>query len=228
LITIIRDLSGGRLPDHADASGVELGVARAIDVTSGPGVPQSIVATATAATSVTVNWSAAVGSSSYDVDRSASGTSFVKIGSTTGLTYTDTLAVANTSYLYALTAEDSSTNASLLSPADLAPTVLFTDPTLTAGVTMIKTVHLNQLRTAVKAVRVLAGLGAATFTDPTLTAGVTQPRAVHVTELRSALAAGRSALALTAVRVTDAGLTALPVKAVHLLELRGGVQSRCS
>jgi thermitase len=63
----------------------------------------------------------------------------------------------------------------------------FTDPTLTAGTTMIKVVHITELRTRINAVRVARGLSNFTFTDPTLTIGDSIIKAVHILEMRTAL-----------------------------------------
>ncbi|MBP8274119.1 MAG: RHS repeat-associated core domain-containing protein, partial [Acidobacteria bacterium] len=105
-------------------------------------------------------------------------------------------------------------------PSPVAP-VTFTDDPLVAGTTMVKAVHITQLRTAINAARVVAGLTAATWTD-TLTADTTVIKPVHVTELRTALSAVYTALGVTPPTFTDATLpvdTAL-IKAVHLQELR--------
>lgn len=57
-------------------------------------------------------------------------------------------------------------------------------------------VHVTKLRTAVNAVRQLAGLGSSAYSDPTMTAGLTNVKVVHVTDLRTGLNAARSALSL--------------------------------
>jgi hypothetical protein len=50
-------------------------------------------------------------------------------------------------------------------------------------VTVIKAVHLTELRTAVNAVRTAAGLSPATFTDAT--PGGILIKAIHIQELRA-------------------------------------------
>ena len=84
------------------------------------------------------------------------------------------------------------------SPADLATTILFTDPSLGVGTTAIRPVHIVELRTAVNAARMLAGLSGGSYTDATLTPGSTPIKADHVTNLRSALANARNLLPLPA------------------------------
>ena len=71
---------------------------------------------------------------------------------------------------------------------NLVTTIAFSDDPLVARVSVIRSVHLAELRAAVNAVRALAGLSAAAFTDSTIV------RAVQITELRTALDAALSAL----------------------------------
>ena len=63
-----------------------------------------------------------------------------------------------------------------------------------SGPNIIKAVDLAELRTAVNAVRALAGLGAFVFTDAATPGTVIKK--VHITELGSALDEGRTALTL--------------------------------
>src|SRR5207245_5919098 len=94
----------------------------------------------------------------------------------------------NTAYLYRVRAS-AGPSFGPYSSIDLATTVIFTDDVLT----IIRVAHVTQLRTAVNAVRALAGfVDPYNFTDPTLTPGASTIRAVHITELRSALDAARS------------------------------------
>src|SRR5437660_945341 len=66
----------------------------------------------------------------------------------------------------------------------LSATFSFTDDPLTPQGTLIKTVHLVEVRAAIDTVRVARGLTTFAWTDPTLTPGVTTIKVVHVTELR--------------------------------------------
>ncbi len=81
-----------------------------------------------------------------------------------------------------------------------------------------------ELRSAVAAVRDLAGAGAYSYTDATIEAGMVV-KASHIAELRSALDYARSGLGLTAASYTD-GPTPMstPVKAAHIDELRNGMR----
>jgi hypothetical protein len=84
----------------------------------------------------------------------------------------------------------------------------FTDDPLAGGSTVVKAVHLNELRTAVNQARAHAGLAAATWTDDPAQATVTTIKAVHVNELRARLDEARAALSLSTGGYIDPTLTA--------------------
>ena len=166
------------------------------------------------------------GAASYEVARSSSGAAFGIIGSSITTSFNDPTASANTAYLYIVRAVDGAAGRSSYSNADLATTVLFTDDPLVAQTTVIKAVHVSQLRTAVQAVRVLAVLSPpANFTDPTIDTTV-MIKAPHISELRSTLDAARASLVLPPLIYTDPTLTAgaTIIRAAHFQELRVGVK----
>ncbi len=89
------------------------------------------------------------------------------------------------------------------------------------GITIVKAVHLTELRSAVDQARVHAGLSAASWTE-SISSGVTLIKASHITELRARLAEARAALGLSAASYTDPNLTIGDlIKAAHIQELRG-------
>jgi hypothetical protein len=185
--------------------------------------PTNVVATATTSTSVSVTWTASGGATSYEVVRSANGTTYSSLGTTASTGFTDNTAAASTAYLYKVRAVAPSTSA--YSTVDLATTVIFTDPTLAATSTPIKLAHFNELRTAIGAVRTLAVLGAYPYTTPTLTAGLLV-MAVDLTDMRTALNAARSAVSLSAIGYTDPTIIAssTAISTAHINDLRNGVQ----
>ena len=65
---------------------------------------------------------------------------------------------------------------------------IYTDPTLSAGTTLVKAAHIAELRTSLRQAYVRAGLAPPTFTDDPLAAGTTAKTA-HITELRTAVTA---------------------------------------
>ncbi|HEX9628646.1 MAG TPA: RHS repeat-associated core domain-containing protein, partial [Pyrinomonadaceae bacterium] len=100
---------------------------------------------------------------------------------------------------------------------------VFSDDPLVPGVTVIKAVHITELRDAVNQARARAGLAAASWAE-SVTSGVTI-KASHIAELRARLAEARSALGLSAASYTDPNLTAgNTVKAAHVQELRTSVR----
>jgi M6 family metalloprotease-like protein len=183
--------------------------------------PTNVVATATSATNVNIGWTAVAGATSYRVYRSGNGSSYSLVGETGGILHSDPTVVANTAYLYKVRAFNGTE--SLDSNRDLATTIMFTDPVLTAGTSQAKLVHFTQLLTAVNAVRALAGLGTVAFTAPAPTTAVTIRRQ-HLLDLRNGLDTARSTLTLSAVSYTDPTVTAGTTndKAAHVTQLRNG------
>jgi subtilisin-like proprotein convertase family protein len=189
-----------------------------------PSNPTSVVATATTTTNVNVNWAAAAGATSYHVYRSSGGGIYSQVGTPSASPFNDSTAAPNTAYLYKVRAVAGSVE-STDSNVDLATTVIFTDPTITGGTTLVKTAHLTELLTAVNAVRALAGFGATTFTTPAPGLSVIVLGA-HINDLRNGLNPARSTLGLTAQLYTDPTIAAgtTLIKATHITDLRNGVQ----
>jgi hypothetical protein len=188
-----------------------------------PPAPASVAATAQGTTSVLVQWSAVNGATSYQIFRRAAGGVFTQIGTSTTTSFTDSTASPNSAYLYRVRAVNSA-GASGDSPSDVATTVVFTDDPLVPRSTVIKAVHLAELRTAVNAVRALAGLAAGTYTDPASRGVVV--KAVHVTELRSNLDAAMQALGFSSFvgGYTNAVARGVVIKAVDFQEIRNRVK----
>ncbi len=187
---------------------------------TGPATPNGLSAAAVSTTEVDLQWNPVAGAASYQIDRMAAGGGFTQIATSTDPQYPDTGVAPHGAYLYRVRAVSGSST-SPNSAADLATTVVFTNDPLTSGTT-VKAVHLAELRTAVDAVRNLAGLPPGSYTDAAVKG--TTIKAVHLTELRSALDAARAALGLSANTYTDATLSGVRVKAVHVQELRAGVR----
>jgi 6-phosphogluconolactonase len=101
----------------------------------------------------------------------------------------------------------------------------FIDDPLTALTSLVKAVHITELRTRIDTVRAQYGLEPFTYTDPTLTVATTGVRAVHVDDLRAALGAVYSAAKMTAPSYTDPSLTSgsTIIKLLHIAELRAAV-----
>jgi hypothetical protein len=100
----------------------------------------------------------------------------------------------------------------------------FADDPLTAGSSLIRAVHITELRSRIDALRARFGLPAFSYTDPTLTAGTTISQAQHVIDLRAALTQAYVAAGMTPPTYTDTPLAAgTPIKATHIAELRAAL-----
>jgi hypothetical protein len=184
--------------------------------------PSGFSATATSSSQVALSWLAVTGATGYEVHRATTISTFSLALSTTSATSAvDSSRLANTTYLYKVRAIGAG-GPSAFSTVDAATTIVFTDASLPGK--GIRAIHIMELRTAVNAMRIAAGLTQTTFTDASL-AGTVIKR-VHITELRSSLDAARSTIGLSAMGYTDPTLTAgvTMVKAAHLQELRNGTQ----
>lgn len=182
--------------------------------------PMNLVAAAAGAGSVQLSWTGVSGATSYQVWRSSLGQAATHIASPLTNEYDDTTA-ANRTYVYYVRAV---TGAQVSCPSnfEIATTIAFSDPVITADNTVVKLVQFTQLQSAVNAVRAAAGLDPASFSSITVGSRI---RTAHVHELRSALTPARAILGLPAISFTDQPLTAAtPIRAVHLTELRNGVK----
>jgi hypothetical protein len=189
----------------------------------GASAPVTVTATATAATQITITWSAVIGAGHYEVYRRGPGGGFTSVASASALQLIDPTAAAGTAYLYKVSAVGPSGLRAPDSNVDLATAIVFTDSTLFATTTLVKAVHLTELRDGINAVRQLAGVGAVSFTDAN-PAGVIVA-ATHVTELRAALDPARALLGLSAAvysRALETGSSL--ISAIDFTELRNGVK----
>jgi chitodextrinase len=204
-------------------------VAQLVNVNSSnalpPGAPSNLVATATSTAAASLSWSAGSGSiDHYEIQRATSTNGpFTTLSNTASTSFSDSGLSSTTTYIYRVRAVDAGGNYSDFSNIDIATTIVFTDDPLAAG-TIIKAVHITEVRSAVNAVRAAAGLSAVTWTDSSLTN--VEIKAVHINELRSSLDAARTVLGLSTGSYTDSSLTAgtTLVKAVHVSELRDRVK----
>jgi hypothetical protein len=98
----------------------------------------------------------------------------------------------------------------------------FTDALL-PGTTLIKAVHVRELRARIDALRSRFGLGGFAWTDSHL-AGGDPIRAQHIADLRTALAQAYAAAGRVLPPFTDPALSAgLAVKAAHITEIRAAL-----
>lgn len=195
-------------------------------------------------TSITLSWSAASGTTNYRIWRTANkDVPYQPVGASSSTGFTDTTVSTGAAYLYKVCAADAQGNCiSGYSNGAMTTAVSFTDPNIVTyaedptNATTIKAAHIIELRSAVNAVRSLAGLSAATWTDPTLTPGVTAIKADDVRDLRMKLDEALTALGIQTSPYTDStlatGQNGTLVKRAHIVELRqratSGTGSSCS
>ena len=183
-----------------NASGCAISDFKTVTIGAGaPLPPTNVQALASTASSVFVSWSGSDGATSYTVWRSSGGP-YTNLGSPSpnpaATSFLDETASPNSGYFYQVTASNAS-GTSALSGADVATTVIYTDPTLTAGMNL-KAVHLTELRTAANLMRALTGsVVVPTYTDPTITAGVTVIKSEHFLEVETVLRDARASLSMS-------------------------------
>jgi RHS repeat-associated protein len=220
-------------------SGVALGVA-----------PESLKenATSTTGSSIALEW-AGNGASNYRIERKERNAPFVYLNHNSSPNWSDSVSPGS-AYLYRVCAADSSNNCtSSYSNVTLGVAVTFTDDPLyglsevssPASATDIKASHINELRTAVNAVRYLALLDNASYAHPNPTPQVSLIYVDDVRQLRTKLNEALTVLHLDVAPFTDPTLVGLsetsnpanatPVKAIHIREFRerltGNVGSSC-
>ena len=187
--------------------------------------PTGLFATASSGPQVSISWTTSTSTiDHYQVERSQYlNTGYTVIASNvTATSFNDTSVSSGSSYLYRVCAVDAAGNHSAYSNVDLATAITFTDDPLVAGGTTIKAQHIFELRQAVNAVRLLAGLSAASWTDSYLS-GVTI-KAVHIQELRNMLDQAFNMLGLPVSSYADPWLAGVVVKKAHVEEIRQRVK----
>jgi hypothetical protein len=210
-------------------SGVGVGIvadttAPSLSIASPTTNPTLTTATATLILAGTASDNIGVTQVTWANNRGGSG---VASGTTTWTT--GTIALQPGSNVLTVTARDAANNrtSATLTVTLTAPPVTFTDDPALAQITVVKAIHLHELRAAINAVRARQGLPAFVWTDAVITPGVTVVRAVHLTELRTALnqayqAAGRG-IPIYADPAVPSGVTV--IRASHFNDLRAAVRA---
>jgi hypothetical protein len=188
-----------------------------------PGTPANLVAIASAGAAFTVSlsWSAGSGADSYEIIRTPG---FASAVTTTAISFTDTNVVAGATYLYkvrAVRTSACSTQYSAFSNLDPATTIAFTPITVNPP-TAVAASHFMELRNAVNAMRAVAGLQPATW-NASFGSGLNF-LIVHISELRNALDPARAQIGLPPIPYGETIGSSTTVKKSHLDEIRGGVQ----
>ncbi|MEO8036300.1 MAG: M57 family metalloprotease, partial [Acidobacteriota bacterium] len=202
--------------------GWDLRAARALYpiANAAPLAPTNVVALASTSSDVFVSWSGSDGATSYLVWRLENGV-YTNLGPPSppaATSFLDQSSLADRGYIYQVQALNGS-GSSPLSVGDIAITVIYTDPTLTAGM-QIKAVHLTQLRTAADLMFALTGSTTApTYTDPTIVIGSTRVKAVHFQEVEAVLRGARGSLGLSVPAALGIAAGSV-IPAAHIVALR--------
>lgn len=187
------------------------------------GIPSNLVATANGSASVSISWSPAANATGYQLERRINNGAWQLIATPSGTSYNDTNVVDAVTYVYRVRATgESGTTPSAYSNIDHATTIAFADDPLVPGETVIKAIHLIQLRLAVNAVRNAAGLADVSWTDPS--PQDVPVKAIHITELRAALTPALTALGKPPTYSDPTLGPGDPVRAIHFQEIRNLVK----
>jgi YD repeat-containing protein len=239
--TMVYDVFGQQVADYSGASLQKENIYRGGQLLSVIETPTSAAPTGLSAVpssgSIALSWTAASGATNYRVERKGAGTAFEKVGTTASVSFTDNAVGSGSAYLYKVCAADGLGNCvSTYSNLSLGATVTFpTDPTITSivddpsgvNVTKVKSAHITELRTAVDAVRSLAGWGAASWTNPAAAGDFIYKEDVR--DLREKLDEALVQLAIQISTYTDSplvgGSNGTPIRKTHITELRERTKS---
>jgi len=191
----------------------------------------AVVNSAGAAKTITLSWTASGGTfDRYLIEKYQIGLSgFTPLNINPGLFpgATDSASGA-AAYLYRVCAARGNPLicASSYSNTVLATTLPFSDEPLNSNgsLTGIKALHVQELRQAINVVRALAGLPEGVWSSSSLQSLVSPLRAQDIQELRDNLVPALYAMQISTPPFTDSQITTwLPIKAVHVQELRKAV-----
>jgi hypothetical protein len=205
--------SGAERNGTITLAGTVITIAQA--ATPPPAAPDGVTAQAIAGDEIRVTWTPVAGATGYEILRASAGSPLAPVGISATAVYDDDAVTPGAAYRYAVRALNAG-GASADSASDLATAILFTDGLLPAG-TLIKAVHLSERRSAVDAVRALAGLAPYTFTDAA--APGLRVRAIHINELRTALDEALTLLGYTSGGYTGTLTGGSTIAAVHFREI---------
>ena len=169
--------------------------------------PTGVTATLTSSNTITVTWSGTAGADHYyQVERRSGGGAFAVVGTPASSPFVDGSRAAGVTYVYRVhTVDATGQNVSAASNSDLATNMTFSTITTAAAV---RNTHLQELLTALNAVRAANGTAATTWTA-ILPGGVPAPAvgvaiyATQLSSLRSAFVTALGSLGISAPGYTN-------------------------
>jgi hypothetical protein len=193
--------------------------------------PANLIAATFSNARVDVSWSAVPNAHHYRLERAdvIGENNFQPINTNVvGTTYQDTTVTNGNAYIYRVKAADAANNLSPVSNIDVATAITFEDDPFPAPptFTLIRAQHIVQLRTAINALRLTAGLQAASWTQAINPAqpGTVTIKAIDVEELRTKLDDALGVFQLPTGGYTDSSLSNKQVLKTHITELRSRVK----
>jgi hypothetical protein len=156
-------------------------------------VPSGLISTASGTSMVVLSWTGVSNATSYRILRSVDNAPFSELTTVSTTSHSDFDVVAGKTYLYKVQAWVNSTLTGE-SNLDLATTIVFTFDNQLLG-KVFAAIHLQEIRNAVNAVRVSAGLDPLTFSNPAVFGSL--PVANDITQLRTGLISAYNQLGLT-------------------------------
>ena len=188
-----------------------------------PNPPATLAATRAGTSTISVSWEAAsspLGIAGYRIERLPDNVIAQTAG--TGTTFSDSNGlVPGNAYFYRVSAIDTNEAVSTPTGYDVATLIELHDDPIVPGLTLIRGIHIADLRRAIDAIRNAAGLASAwTNYDPP--AGPVS--ASHFIALRDRLNEARGNRQLPAVQFTGNVAPGAPILANDMLKLRDGVK----
>jgi hypothetical protein len=170
---------------------------------------------------VDVTWQAVQATASYELLRTAANEPWHVVATTYAPAFTDLAVVSNAAYVYRVRALNALGQRSPDTLPDAATTVVFSDDPVVPAATKVRATQVNELRTAVDALRSVAALAPASGSS---VAAYSIIHAADVEQLRSGVAEARQQLGLAAIAFSDSPLFRKTIRAAHVEELRSAVK----
>lgn len=193
--------------------------------------PTNLIAATFSNARVDVSWNAVPNADHYRLERASviGESNFQPVNTNViGTSYQDTTVTNGNAYIYRVKAADAANNLSPVSNVDVATAITFDDDPFPAPptFTMVKAQHIVQLRTAINALRITAGLPTASWTQTINPAqpGTVTIMAIDVEELRTKLDDALGVFNLPTGGYTDAALSNKQILKTHITELRSRVK----
>lgn len=156
----------------------------------------------------------------YEVQRRSASSIFMTVSTTASSPFVESFLGFEAAYLYRVRAVSSCGTTPFTNTDVLNRLASYTDEPLVAGSTVVKAVHITELRSAIDAVRWLALLPSATYGETPAAGAPVKP--AHILEMRANLDAALAVLGATIPSYTDSTLASggTVIRKAHIQQLR--------